>query len=288
MLTLRVTASGFGERTSSVNLAVNVTEHFSLEPLGRAPSWHILARIFQKTDFSYTDRWNVPKRVDGVITDAEASLIESTLRRFVYGDVPALSSGYMSPRLTIRRDGTISEFVPYGQDSWQPSPAAYRDDSFDTTIVVFQTFGGELGGGAPGNGGNLSPAYLGLANVEFRKVPLISGAMRGRAVNEMSRNLWKHEFGHAILIHYSQTGAAPRPSVDNHIGGSRQYVHCGSGMSYSLVDETDSSPIPNSIYNNEEGFTHDYYSGTTATPDQPNRCLGIPAATWATGGPVTK
>jgi hypothetical protein len=54
-----------------------------------------------------------------------------------------------------------------------------------------------------------------------------------------------------------------------------------------MEDENEMFPIPNSIYNNESGFTHDYYSGTTATPDQPTRCLGITAAAWASGGPVS-
>jgi hypothetical protein len=65
------------------------------------------------------------------------------------------------------------------------------------------------------------------------------------------------------------------------------YVNCFTGDPYILVDETDLNPIPNSIYNNYSGFTHDYYSGQTATADEPTRCLGINANAWASGGPVS-
>jgi len=54
-----------------------------------------------------------------------------------------------------------------------------------------------------------------------------------------------------------------------------------------LVDEQPGSPIPNSIYNNQSGFTHDYYSGTTALAATPSQCLGIPRGAWAYGGPLT-
>ena len=50
----------------------------------------------------------------------------------------------------------------------------------------------------------------------------------------------------------------------------------------------DADPIPNSIDSNESGFTHDYYSGTAALATDPLRCLGIGAASWATGGPVSQ
>ena len=53
-------------------------------------------------------------------------------------------------------------------------------------------------------------------------------------------------------------------------------------------DEHDGRPIPNSIYNNDSGFTHDYLSGTVALATEPDRCLGIPPAAWAAGGPVNR
>jgi hypothetical protein len=65
-------------------------------------------------------------------------------------------------------------------------------------------------------------------------------------------------------------------------------THWPNGESYVWLDETDANPIPNSIYNNESGFTHDYYSGTTASADQPTRRLGVTPEAWMFGGPVTK
>jgi hypothetical protein len=70
-------------------------------------------------------------------------------------------------------------------------------------------------------------------------------------------------------------------------GAGNQYVNCVTGQMYVWVDETDAGPIANSIYNNDSGFTHDYYSGTTALASDPLRCLGITPAAWATGGPVS-
>ena len=106
---------------------------------------------------------------------------------------------------------------------------------------------------------------------------------------KFGRNVFKHEWGHSILFYYDSAGTAPRPPVDNHINDTTtRYVNCQIGQPYILQDQTDDNPIPNSIYNNESGFTHDYYSGMTATADQPSRCLGITKDAWATGGPVTR
>lgn len=66
------------------------------------------------------------------------------------------------------------------------------------------------------------------------------------------------------------------------------YVNCLTEQPYVWIDEMDAHPIPGSIYNNESGFTHDYYSGTTALSSQPDRCIGITPAAWATGGPVSQ
>ena len=81
-------------------------------------------------------------------------------------------------------------------------------------------------------------------------------------------------------------GLTEKPTVDNH-ADPEQYVNCKTGEYYDWREETLDDPIPNSIYNNESGFTHDYYSGTTATAEQPTLCLGISAEAWAFGGPVS-
>jgi hypothetical protein len=65
-------------------------------------------------------------------------------------------------------------------------------------------------------------------------------------------------------------------------------VNCHTGESYVLADENDLNLIPNSIFSDSSGFTHDYYSGSTANVGNPTQCLGISQATWATEGPVTK
>jgi hypothetical protein len=107
------------------------------------------------------------------------------------------------------------------------------------------------------------------------------------AIGYGHRNVFKHEFGHSLLAFFHAAGTAPLPSVENH-ASPEMYVHCPTGAAYLWEDETNDNPIPNSIYNNGSGFTHDYYSGTTATPDQPTRCLGITAQAWTYGGPFTR
>jgi len=109
------------------------------------------------------------------------------------------------------------------------------------------------------------------------------------SVRYNDRNVFKHEWGHSILWYFEAAGKTPIPTVNNHIDNEdNRYVNCITGNPYILQDENDDNPIPNSIYNNDSGFTHDYYSGTTATADQPDRCLGIIPSAWASGGPITQ
>lgn len=89
-----------------------------------------------------------------------------------------------------------------------------------------------------------------------------------------------------ILSFFDAVGSSPDPTISNHVGAT-EYVNCQTEQYYDWRDETIASPIPNSIYNNESGFTHDYYSGMIATADQPYRCLGITPEAWALGGPVS-
>ncbi len=100
-------------------------------------------------------------------------------------------------------------------------------------------------------------------------------------------NVFKHEWGHSILSYFDAAGTAPKPTVNNH-ADSVTYVNCQTGQYDVWLDETDANRIPNSIYNNDSGFTHDYYSGTTAPATNPTSCLGITASAWATDGPVSK
>jgi hypothetical protein len=100
------------------------------------------------------------------------------------------------------------------------------------------------------------------------------------------RNVYKHEWGHSILSYYEALQRTPQPTVTNHATAS-QYVNCKTGQYYVWQDETNDQPIPNSVYSNTAGFTHDYYSGTVARAEAPTVCLGIGSSAWAWGGPVT-
>ena len=100
------------------------------------------------------------------------------------------------------------------------------------------------------------------------------------------RNVFKHGWGHSITAFFDASGTAPKPKVENHATAT-DYVNCLTGAYYIWVDETEDNPIPNWIYNNDSGFTHDYYSGLTATASDPTRCLGINTRAWSFGGPVS-
>jgi hypothetical protein len=225
--------------------------------------------------------------VVGELLPAEMDTIEAHFRRFAFADVPALTSGNMYPNLTVRRISTpLTRLTRYGARSWHPhwnDIGADRDRTFDAVFVIFQTSGVDQVSGRPEQ---LANEYGGLASLIPGQIYVVGGIF-GRNAFGMGRNLLKHEFGHGILFHFDAIGASPKPAVNNHIAPG-QYVLCGTAEAYVLQDETDARPIPNSIYNNESGFTHDYYSGTTATVDQPNRCLGITAAAWTRGGPVSR
>ena len=251
------------------------------------PSWQLLAIVYETTDFSYVDGTGISHRVIGTLTATDMARAEALLRQFADVDVPALTKGNMRPTMTVRRRPTLSTLSPISR-SWWPSPpdiGADRDPAFDSIIVVWQTRGiDQLSGRVE----NLSEfGGLGFATTDGGVTQIYASThVSGANLFGFSRNLLKHEWGHGILQYYA--GTSPMPVVDNHIGPARPYVQCMTGTSYLLVDETDALPLPNSIYNNDDGFTHDYYSGTTATPDQPARCLGITPPQWQAGGPVTK
>jgi len=253
---------------------------------GPHPQWKILVLIYGRTDFTYTDSQAVEHRLVASMTDLEIGQAASAATKFVTEDIPALTSGNMVPLLTVRyRSHPLTQLDPFG-DGWWPSPAitaADRDLAFDAVIVVWdprcvdQATGNYrwIGGGAAG----LTPP-MGTGQT-------YSALIIESAVYYGHRNVFKHEWGHSILFFYDAAGTSPRPTVTNHAYAG-QYIHWPTGEPYVWVDETDLVLIPNSIYHNESGFTHDYYSGTTATPDQPARRLGITPLAWATGGPVSK
>ena len=140
-----------------------------------------------------------------------------------------------------------------------------RDPAFDAVWVIWQPNVVDQATGEPlwiGSAAGLTPAM----GTDQTYMTLIVDA----ATTYGHLNVFKHEFGHSITEYFDAAGTAPKPKVENHtVAGS--YVHCGTGEAYIWVDESDANPIPNSIYNDAFGFTHDYYSGTTALAAPPGR-----------------
>lgn len=252
---------------------------------GTRPRWKILVLIYDKTDALVTGTGGVRHHMVGAMTPAEVQRATLAATQFVETDIPALTSGNMIPELTIRYpDHPLTQLDPYTQGSWWPSPAmtaADRDPAFDSVIVIWDprvvdqyTGTSYWIGGAAG----LTPS---MGTGQTYAAIIIEATGYGH------RNVFKHEWGHSILSYFDAIGTAPKPAVTNH-AEVNQYVHWPTGDAYVWIDETDANPIPNSIYNNESGFTHDYYSGNTATADEPTRRLGITPEAWMLGGPVTK
>ena len=203
--------------------------------------------------------------------------------RFVHNDIPLLDERADDSSSHDSLPGNADQIASFYAGGWSPDAsdtAADRDPAFDSIIVIWQPTVTDQSTGqsrwianAAGRGG------LGIGQTYCWIV--VEGAT---AYGHL--NVFKHEWGHSILAHFHLAGTAPRPTIDNHSDGSN-YVNCKTGQLYVWRDETDVGLIPNSIYNNASGFTHDYYSGTTALVSDPTRCLGVTSAAWAAGGPVT-
>ena len=253
-------------------------------PMDPHPAWKILVLIYQDTDFEVTDDGGVVHRYVASMTHDESQKAALAAKRFVEVDIPALTSGNMVPEVSIRfPDHALSHLSPTGGGYW-PSPedtAEDRDPEFDSVIVIWDTRAVDVTTGEQkwiGRGDGLA---------QPRGVKQTYFAMQiAAAIERDHRNVFKHEWGHSLLYFFDATGNAPKPSVTNHAHAT-QYVNCETGQLYVWQYETTANPIPNSIYSNESGFTHDYYSGKTATLDQPTRCLGVTPQAWAFGGPVS-
>ena len=289
--TLNATATNSeGEATDSIELNWGCGElveekEKTYKTTTNHPRWHILVLIYSAVDFKYIDESGIQHHVVTSMTQEEKDRAENAAKQFFESDVPALTSGNMLPLLTIRYPNCpLTQLDPFG--GYFPSMAntsSERDPAFDSIIVIWDSTGTDLNSGQSINlqqyGGLAVPNGIGQTYSTFQI----------ESVKSNDRNVFKHEWGHAILWYFEAAGETPNPTVNNHINDQDTlYVNCITGKPYILEDENDNNPIPNSIYNNDSGFTHDYYSGITATPDQPNRCLGITPAAWASGGPVTK
>jgi Dockerin type I domain len=269
-------------------LALGFTVHG--QSVLKNPRWKVQVLIYDHIDFQFTDSSGHPHWVTTSMTQQEKDLAVSAATKFLGTDVPALDSGNMIPLASITvvpHPLTRLAQVCGGDYGYWPDPtvtAADRNPAvFDSAIVIFQEHAFDSITGQwvylGCSGGLTWPMGTSQAYASFIF----------RIFSSDQRNVFKHEWGHSILFYYDAAGAAPKPAVDNHINDTTtRYVHCGTAAPYILVDDSDSYPIPNSIYNDQSGFTHDYYSGITATPDQPNRCLGITPAAWVSGGPVIR
>jgi hypothetical protein len=251
---------------------------------GAAPSWRVLALVYDRTDVTFPAADGTTHRASGMITPERIAAGDAGIRRFITEQVPRLDSGLMKPRLSIvhRPVAPVTYEEP---DGWWVDPRDVDAEvagigQFDAVMVFWQdeTFDVQSG------------EFVGLTwaagftpNTETG--PAYSAMIAGAPSAYDGLNILKHEFGHQITTLYRATGAAAVPEVDIH--QAQDYVHCGTGTPYVIEDESDSTPIPNSTYNDTSGFTHDYYSGTTALASAPRTCLGISASTWATGGAAT-
>jgi hypothetical protein len=248
------------------------------------PRWRLLVNVYDRTDVALSVVDAPEHRGVGVLTANEKTAIDAAARRFATVDIPALTSGNMIARVTVRHLPLV-RLEPIGNNKYWPSPArtaADRDPAFDSVITVWKSDVVDTTTGASqwiGTAAGLTPSDLGVGQTY---TSMISDA----AFSYGNLNVWKHEYGHSLLFYFAAAGTTSRPAVDSHATATT-YVHCGSGTPYVWVDESDANPIPNSIYNNRSGFTHDYYSGTTALSGNPSHRLGILPTAWAQGGPVT-
>jgi len=248
------------------------------------PRWRILLLVYPQTDALIANPDGSARHVQGRSSQAELAKTIEEARLFAERDIPALTSGNMLPALTVRRVaeplGTLS---PVGEGWWpaRSDVLTRLDPAFDSVIVVWD------------------PRVKDVATGESLWIGAGAGLTEDRGVGQtyttMSveyagvnghRNVYKHEWGHAILYYFAALHQSPQPTVTNHATES-QYVNCKTGQQYVWQDETEDQPIPNSIYSDVAGFTHDYYSGTVARAEAPQICLGIGPQAWAWGGPMT-
>jgi len=275
--------SGTGDCIVSMTSTKSVTANFS-QSSTKNPQWKILVLIYSSTDFTYSDGQG-QHHVVASMSQNEIDRAVFASNKFIGVDIPALTSGNMFPLLTIRYPNhslsSLDSFCGY----WPSRANTYTDldPLFDSVIVIWDDSGidqvtGKLAD-LNGCGGLTASNGIGQTYATF-VIDMVASNQR---------NVFKHEWGHSILFYFDAAGESPKPTVDNHIDPiTNPYVHCPSGIPYISGDETDDNPIPNSGYNDYSGFTHDYYSGTTAKPENPIQCLGINSTTWSYGGPVTK
>lgn len=253
-----------------------------IRPVYPPPSWKILVLIYGKTDVTI-QRGGVTRHVVGTIPTAQKDAAAAAARAFVRTDIPKLDSGLMVPTVTVRYPGTLRKLDAFGDGYW-PSPentAPARDPAFDSVIVIWEPDVVDVATGETMWIGMSAGLTLPVGTGQTYSTMIVDAA-----TEYGHRNVFKHEWGHSLLMFFEAMGMGPRPFVTNE-PPTGYYVHCPTGTAYNWVDETAGDPwIPNSIYNNLSGFTHDYYSGETALASNPTACLGGTRRAWAYGGPV--
>ncbi len=249
------------------------------------PSWKIEVIVYLYTDLTYQDAVSSHRLVGSLVPD-EVANIKNSSAGFVNSDIPALTSGTEHPTLRVKSVSRPLDSQTLTADNFggfTPAPwttTADQDPGYDSYIVFWQSFGWDWG---PMKSDNI--AHAGGLTWGRGTSPTFS-AIQMPELAYAGRNVLKHEWGHAITFYYDARGTAPKPMVDNHQPDTS--VNCHTHNGYLHIDETASNPVPNSIYNNGSGFTHDYYSGVTAQASNPSHCIGITPAAWLSGGPVTK
>ena len=157
--------------------------------------------------------------------------------------------------------------------------AGERDPAFDSVIVVWQPTVIDQATGQLlwiGNAAGLTPS-MGTGQT-YTTLIIEAATLYGHL------NVFKHEWGHSLLSYYEASGAAPTPTVTNH-AVANQYVNCTNGPDVqSGWTKRTRTPFRTRCADNTSGFTHDYYSGTTALATDPLHCLGLCLLCMGDGG----
>ncbi len=267
--------------------------------------WRVAVLVYDKIDVRYTDG-GVQKRFQGQLTADERDRATQAANAFFGSDVPALTGGYMVPRWEVSYPGTLTSVTVTSGDLKTNCGVAYPKpedivrsgqamSSYDALIVIYP------GTGRDERGTLMQLQRCGLAdytglNQTHTSVPI--GFIPADPSNPKvaaDRNQLKHEFGHNLLFYYAAKNMTNGMQASgNHInyipdkeGKTNKWYNCATGRPYDLRDENERSKIPNSIYNNNVGFTRDYYSGTTKA-EGASACAGVSLNAWKSGGPVTR
>lgn len=248
------------------------------------PRWKILVLLYPQTDVTYTDAQGVSRHVKGAMSRSDIDRTLDQARHFVQQDIPALSSSNVLPEFTARlAHEPLKSLSPFF-DGWWPAQGDVineLDPAFDSVIVIWEPRVQDVATGQPlVIGGDAAVTLDRGLQQTYTTLRVPYAGLNGH------RNVYKQQWGVA-LTSYFQTMQLVQPPPVNLNPGATQYVNCQTGQHYTWQEETNSNPIPNSIYNNSSGFIHDYYSGTLAAAEAPTACLGFGASAWAWGGPVT-